>query len=723
MKIAVITYHYSNNKGAVMQTYGLCKFLRDYGYDIELIDIRQKESTTNLLVKIVKFFVVGYRMNKDMKTFYPPLTRRYGSVKELRNDPPKADCYIVGSDQVWNPNISKSLMMAYFLDFGPSSVKRISYASSFGISDWVIKDYSVNQHISKLLNSYSALSVREKEGKALCEKEFHVSPTIVLDPTFLNEDYSEFTVGVKQKKIIVCYKINKTVDFWKNVPKVKEQLGNIPMTILNYNYPKKGFKYCFPPSLDYWMKSIASAKFILTDSFHGVAFSIISKKDFCVILNHNDRDSRLINIVSEFGLQDRMFSSVEEMLKTDMWMKPIDYSNHEPQIKKRVVESQKYLLNALSAISIRMKVLFCSPYSDAPESVKGGINTWGRYIMAYYNQYGRDQVEMIPVSLDRTICVDEKISFVGRLICGFRELVGPVKKAIKQMDSERPRVAHFCTCAGLGLFRDLLLLREAKKRDIKTVVHLHFGRIPELAKKNNWEWKLLSKVLHMCDVPVVMNRPTEKTLVNEGFKNVTYLPNPLGMSVLDAIHSIEGKYGRIPRRLLYCGHVFKSKGVLELVEGCSRIPNIELRIVGKYSQDIKDEMQSIAVKSGQNISWLVFVGEVAHEDVIREFFQADMFVFPSYTEGFPNVILEAMACGCPIVSSGVGAIPEMLDIDGNACGVCFKSRSADEVYSAVSSLIDNQELKSSLAANARVRVNSLYAIPQVWKEMVNIWMK
>ena len=370
-----------------------------------------------------------------------------------------------------------------------------------------------------------------------------------------------------------------------------------------------------------------------------------------------------------------------------------------------------------------MKVLFCSPYSDAPKVIKGGINTWGRYIMAYYKQYGKNQVKMIPVSLDRTVCVDEKASFVVRLIYGFREQIGPVKKAIKHMDSERPLVAHFCTSAGLGLFRDLLFLSEAKKRGIKTVVHLHFGRIPELAKKNNWEWKLLSKVLHMCDVPVVMNRPTEKTLIDEGFKNVTYLPNPLGVSVLDSIYSTEGKYERIPRRLLYCGHVFKSKGVLELVEGCSRIPNIELRVVGKYSQNIKAEMQSIAVKSGKDISWLVFVGEVSHEDVIREFFQADMFVFPSYSEGFPNVILEAMACGCPIVSSGVGAIPEMLDIDGNACGVCFKSRNADEVYSAVSSLIDNQKLKSLFAANARARVNSMYAIPQVWKEMVNIWKK
>lgn len=350
MKIAVITYHCSNNKGAVMQTYGLCKFLRRHGYDLELIDVRQSEKTNQpFYVKLIKFFVVGYRMKQDIKKFYPPLTRRYISVEELRNDPPKADCYIVGSDQVWNPNISKDLMMAYFLDFGGKNVKRISYASSFGISEWVIKDNAVNQRISSLLKSFSALSVREKEGKLLCEKEFQVVPKVVLDPTFLNEDYNEFTAGVRQEDIIVCYKINKTIDFWKYAPKIKDKLG-IPITILNYNYPKKGYKYCFPPSLDFWMKSIASAKFVLTDSFHGVAFSIINRKNFCVILNHNDRDSRLINIIMEFGLQDRMFNSVEEMLEMNVWMNPIDYSKHEDIIKKRVKESQEYLLNALNAI-------------------------------------------------------------------------------------------------------------------------------------------------------------------------------------------------------------------------------------------------------------------------------------------------------------------------------------------------------------------------------------
>ena len=368
-----------------------------------------------------------------------------------------------------------------------------------------------------------------------------------------------------------------------------------------------------------------------------------------------------------------------------------------------------------------MKVLFCSPYSSAPNTIKGGINTWGRYIMEYYEKYGKEQVELIPVSLDRSVFAVATTSLIGRIRNGYQDLMGAVRKAIVLMDSKKPEVAHICTSAGFGLVRDYLLVRAANKRGIKTVVHLHFGRIPELARRNNWEWKLLSKVLRMCEVPVVMNRPSEKTLVDNGFRNVSYLPNPLGMSAIDTIDKEDGKFKRIPRRLIYCGHVLKTKGVMELVEGCGMIPNIELRIVGKYLPDIQNQMKEIARKYNEDISWLNFIGEVNHEEVIREFFQADMFVFPSYSEGFPNVILEAMACGCPIVSSNVGAIPEMLDIDGDACGICFKPQSSGEVYNAVRSLIDDENKKKDLSSKARERVNNMYAMPKVWEQMINIW--
>lgn len=368
-----------------------------------------------------------------------------------------------------------------------------------------------------------------------------------------------------------------------------------------------------------------------------------------------------------------------------------------------------------------MKILFCSPYSDAPDALKGGINTWGRYIMEYYKRYGKNQVQLIPISFDRSISSAESTNLIWRIFNGYHDLIGPVRRAIRLMDSEKPDVVHICTSAGLGIIRDFLLVRAANRRGVKSVVHLHFGRIPILSQQHNLEWKMLSKVLRMCNVPVVMNRQSERTLILEGFNNVTYLPNPLGLGALKVIKSSENKYNRVQRRLLYCGHVLKTKGVLELVEACRRIPNIELRIVGKCFSEVKNDMQIIAKKSGNDISWLNFVGEVNHEEVIQEFFQADIFVFPSYSEGFPNVILEAMACGCPIVSSNVGAIPEMLDIDGEQCGICFDPKSSDNVYNAIISLIEDEDLKQQLAIRAKMRVNNMYAIPRVWEQLINIW--
>lgn len=346
MKIAIITYHYSNNKGAFMQTYALCKFLQELGHSVSIIDIRQHERTY-WYARLIKKLIVGTRLKREMRLFYPPLTRRYSSLDELRADPPIADCYMVGSDQVWNPNISKDLMLAYFLDFGNDKIRRISYSSSFGLTEWNINNGEINSHISRLLNSFHALSVREKQGYELCKKEFGLEPDIVLDPTFLNYKYDEIYKPSILRKEIVCYKINKTKDFWDNVQKIGKEL-ELPVSLLNYNFPKRGLRYCFPPSLKTWLKKITEAEFVLTDSFHGIALSIIYRKQFVAILNHNDRDSRLINLMTAMGLKDRLYNSLNDMLKTDNWKEPINYSKLETSITRMIEYSRSYLINALS---------------------------------------------------------------------------------------------------------------------------------------------------------------------------------------------------------------------------------------------------------------------------------------------------------------------------------------------------------------------------------------
>ncbi len=348
MKIALITYHHSCNNGAVMQTYALMRYLSELGHNVEIIDLRQDESGNNsMLVRIVKYFIFGFRIGQIRRKYYKNFSKRYYSVQALKEDPPKADCYMVGSDQVWNTDISKEVAIAYFLNFGKEDIKRISYASSFGVSEWNIIDGKFTSEVKRLLKRFDSISVREEEGRAICNNVFDVDPTVVLDPTFLNYGYPEFNGKCKDEEEFVCYKLNRTQDFWDNTPIIGDLIGIKP-TMLNYNYPKRNFKYCFPPSLRTWMQKLASAKFILTDSFHGIAFSIINRRQFVAILNNNGKDSRLINLLKKMGLSNRLYPSVEAMIGNKEWMEPIDYSIVEPLISEEIRKSRDFLIKALS---------------------------------------------------------------------------------------------------------------------------------------------------------------------------------------------------------------------------------------------------------------------------------------------------------------------------------------------------------------------------------------
>ena len=366
-----------------------------------------------------------------------------------------------------------------------------------------------------------------------------------------------------------------------------------------------------------------------------------------------------------------------------------------------------------------MKVLLCSPYKEGPDIVRGGINQWGQNILSYYYNHKKN-IEIVPISFDRHVSLINSKYFFQRIIVGIKEQINPIHEAIQAIKYIDPDVVHICTSAGLGCLRDYLLVRVARNYHKRSVLHLHFGRLPDLAKKKNWEWYLLNAVIKKCDIVIPMNRPTETALYENGFSNVKYLPNPLSDNIVDKINSLEGKIMRHPKQLLFVGHVYETKGVVELVEGCQNIDGIKLRIVGKYTREMYNKLLSICAKS-KDTNWIEFVGEISHEEVLKEFLMADLFVFPSYSEGFPNVILEAMACNCPIIASEVGAIPEMLDINNFPCGICIQPKSSKEVHDAISSLLNDNQRKEEYAIRAKRRVNSMYIMPMVWKELMSIW--
>ena len=187
MKVGVITCHKVYNYGASLQSYALQHYLKKQGIKVYLINYLPDtfRSKYNLFFvredrrKIIKKFPIlkllmplsnrqmlitwgRKRAFNEFDTKYIELSPlSYSSINELRKNPPVADIYIAGSDQVWNTDMNNGRDASYFLDFGDERVKRISYAASFGISN-IKEEYKTP--IKEWLKRFEAISVREKTG-------------------------------------------------------------------------------------------------------------------------------------------------------------------------------------------------------------------------------------------------------------------------------------------------------------------------------------------------------------------------------------------------------------------------------------------------------------------------------------------------------------------------------------------------------------------------------
>ncbi|MGM9800099.1 MAG: glycosyltransferase family 4 protein [Muribaculaceae bacterium] len=164
--------------------------------------------------------------------------------------------------------------------------------------------------------------------------------------------------------------------------------------------------------------------------------------------------------------------------------------------------------------------------------------------------------------------------------------------------------------------------------------------------------------------------------------------------------------------------MIKTKGIFELLEACSKQDGIKLKIVGLATEHIRKEVYKIY----GNADWFEICGEMEYVDVIKEMIKCDIFVLPTYTEGFPNVILEAMAVGCAIITTPVGAIPQMLEDDEfGKYGVFVEPKNAYALHSAISSLLCDENGKTEMRKNTKLRVNKRYNINAIWQQLLLLW--
>jgi len=365
----------------------------------------------------------------------------------------------------------------------------------------------------------------------------------------------------------------------------------------------------------------------------------------------------------------------------------------------------------------KLKVLLVSP---SPPPV-GGIQSWSVAVLDYL--ISQDQVAFNYIDTVAKYRGYFEMGLYKRMIAGIRLTIDVVRAITNTIHESNPSVIHLTSSASLALFKDYLILRRARKFKIPVIIHWHFGRIPDLSTKKNWEWWLIYYLIKKSAYSIVIDDHSYKTLIEKGFKNVINIPNPISIELERKarnlqLYSSERRAGR----LVFVGHVERAKGVFELVEACNSISEVkELLIIGPYENDIRDELTNLS-RRRENGIWLKFFGSLNNNEVLDHLESASVMTLPSYTEGFPVAIIEAMAMACPVVATNVGAIPEMLNINGDSpSGLCVPVKDRDALKASIKKVLYNKEIAIKYGRNGLNRVMEKYTIDKIFKEYKVVW--
>ena len=276
--------------------------------------------------------------------WFKRLTRPYLSTAELQQDPPKADCYLVGSDQTWNPFISREMTRGFFLDFGDNKVLRTTYAASFGMSEWEDSKWMSAEDAKQLLGRFDFISIRETSGVKLLREKFGVKDvTQVIDPALLFPHYDELTGAMTLGDELILYKLVNSANYYEHARQLG-QLLDCPLRSIGSIRRIKGVRCAYPESLEGWMRRLASARYVVTDSFHGTVVSLLYGRQFIICVGDPKRITRIQSLLAQLGLEDRILldtDSIEKM--AERLNAPIDYETVHLRLQTLRAESFEYM--------------------------------------------------------------------------------------------------------------------------------------------------------------------------------------------------------------------------------------------------------------------------------------------------------------------------------------------------------------------------------------------
>lgn len=362
MKVGIITFHFVNNYGAVLQAYALQKYIKDElkvdSYIIDYVNPFIKLTDALRLLPIssnIREITSGICSFKDRISRMQKLagfinrntilTKEYHNSFSLKIDPPSFDKYICGSDQIWNPFITFGICKAYYLSFVNVSAKKIAYAPSFGTYKY---SFIIRQLCKKHIMSIANISSREKEGVELISLITGKECPQLIDPTLLLTKEQWHHIAKKPESIISDYILvyivqrhDESID--EEIKQIKQRLNLSVVEISRYSYARCGVVDSCLVNIgpEEYIGLFENAKYIVTDSHHGLIFSFIFDHP-CHLIYGKQFPTRIMNMLNLLGIKT---------LYTDLIGSSIEvFANQETaksNIGKEIEKSKDYLCKAI----------------------------------------------------------------------------------------------------------------------------------------------------------------------------------------------------------------------------------------------------------------------------------------------------------------------------------------------------------------------------------------
>ena len=343
--VGIIGLWYGNNYGCILTGYALYKLAEQLGYSTAFIDIRRLKK--------------GFDETEMVRRFTNDL-----NVVAVDNDETNSlnyvfDKFLVGSDQVWNYNLTLKHTKYFLLDFAQDNRLKIAYASSFGKTfDTYGNDFEM-ELCSHFINRFDAISLRENYAPAILKEKTGINSVQVLDPVFVCQKsvYEDLIyqskVDLSNEDYIFAYILdpneekNKFLEYVAN--KMNKQLYVVTDATNNAEKVNKISVGKVLPDLDLqdWLNYYKNASYVLTDSFHGSCFSIIFEKDFITTGNLERGIERFYSLLGDFDLTDRLITSLEGIESRGLLSSNIDYKKVNSIIAEKKEFSYNWLKDSL----------------------------------------------------------------------------------------------------------------------------------------------------------------------------------------------------------------------------------------------------------------------------------------------------------------------------------------------------------------------------------------